>query len=228
MKVRCRWFTAPVDRNSLRTIGESMLAREYSRRRAAGFRMETTRRDYLEGSFLERIEWDDELDDAAGGHINVHRVELRRLRFRLSTDRPELEVLDPPRSARPFLTALKECAGGGLVVEEPRVRPSAWLSALEPTVIRPSVVSLTTDALVLSAGVAAFVRVEGSGEVRHELRRFLPKHEVDANRLQVAWRSSAGANRCELFSTGRAVVEEGPPEEIVPLLREALRVAVTT
>jgi hypothetical protein len=188
--------------------------------------VETTRRDYVDGVFIERVEWDDTVDDPAGGNISVHRVELRRLRFRLSTEPPELEFLDPPRSTRSFVAALQECAGSGLVVGELPVRPTTWLGALEVVAPRVRVTGLTTGALVLSSATAAFVRVEGTHDVREDLQRFLPKHNADADRLEVSWQLTSGPARCELLTMARAVIDATSPEDVVPVLRGALRAAL--
>lgn len=223
MKVRCQWMHAAVDRGLLRTIGTNMLAREYGRRKPSGFRLEATRRDYIEGVHIERLEWDDTFEDPAVGEVTVHRVELRRVRFRLSTEGPELELVNPSRSVRSFLGALNECAGSDVVIQSVRVRPKEWLEALEPEMKRACVLTMSTEAITLNAGTAAFVRIEGTDDVRPDLKRLLPKYSPDLERLEVAWESPSGPARCELFQAAKASISVGPAEDLIPFLRRGLR-----
>jgi len=222
MRVRCHWLRARIDRGLLRTIGEAMLTREYGRRRSAGFRVEETRRDYIRGTYLERVEWDDVLEDPATGTLKLHRLEIRRLRFRLSVDGPEIEMVNPPRSARPFLSALQECAGTGLAVMQIAVRPPMWLEVLEPEMTRPRVLAMSTEPLTLGASTAAIVRIEGTADVRADLIKLLPRDSVEANRLDVAWESRSGMARCELLAQGRALITSGSAEDVITFLRQGL------
>jgi hypothetical protein len=194
---------------------------EYTRRRAAGFRLSEVRKDYVAGTFVERVEWDDTLDDPASGELKVHRVEVRHLAFRLDARFHDLEVKNPPRSIRTFIERLSECCGKPLNLMPMAASPVDWLSAIERVSGAATVLAIAGSGLTLSAATSASILVEGSEDVRKRLATFIQGRSVNIDRLFLRLPGSNG-NQCELLSGGRAAVIHGN-DETIATLRDSLR-----
>lgn len=202
-----------------------MQKREYSRRRSNGFRLSDVRRDYLSGRFIERVEWDDVIEDPASGEIQVHRVEFRQLSFRISAGVPNLEVHDAPRSLRSFLHEFAECVGIDVAPEQVAISPSVWLEEIENAGGRALVTALTAGGLTLSAYSSAAIRIVGTEDVRQHLAQLVGRKKAPIERLSVELPQPYGG-RCDLLTEGRAIVPRGG-DLAIKLLRETLRSAVT-
>lgn len=202
-----------------------MLADAYSQELGWGFRIQETRRDHVLGTFFERHEWDDKVDDPVGGSMDVHRVEVSRLHFRLSSVAPQLEVLDPPRSCRFFFSRLNEYAGFTIAISPYAAALSDWLMQVETKTTRLQVVSMQSGDLSIGTQVWAKVRFDGSRDVRTAAQEFLSIDTKDAQRLAVIWDSGTGRIRCELRDDGRASIAGPSCLSWVGLLRDCLGLA---
>jgi hypothetical protein len=198
-----------------------MQANQYGRRRTSGFRVEEVRRDCVSGRFIERLEWEDTLEDPAGGELSIHRVELRQVRFRLASVDPQLEILDSPRSLRSFVEQLSICADTTVRVVEISIAPDAWLEELEDRVGKMTVTGLTAAGLTLSAATSAAVAITGTEDVRRFLTRFTGGSTVGVERV-VASLAAPYVGRVELLIGGRAGIVDGDGHTI-EVLRESLR-----
>ncbi|WP_438040226.1 hypothetical protein [Sorangium sp. So ce128] len=224
MKIRARWLGLELSGVPLRRLADGMAKAEYTRRRPTGFRVDEVRREHLAGRFIERIEWDDTVEDPAGGSLTVHRVELRQVNFRIQSATPELQIADPPRSLRSFFDHLSQCADTPVVAREVTVTPMAWLEEIEKGAGHATVLAATATGLTLSASTLATVSVVGTDDVRENLRRFTSGRNVDIERLLVQLPPPL-VGRCELFPAGRAMIIDGDTRAM-GLLRDALQVRV--
>jgi hypothetical protein len=223
MSGRLRWYGIDLSEAPLRRLSEAMLKLEYTKRRSAGFRMADVRRDYLSGRFVERVEWEDVLEDPAGGEIKVQRVELRQVTFRLSGEGPELELQDAPRTLRSFMSALEECAGVELALTEVTAPPMAWLEELEKLTGPVVVIGLTAGGVTLSAHSSAAVSIVGTEDVRQYLAQLTGRKRAEIERLTLQLPAPYDA-KCELLSSGRAVLGANVGRA-VELLRKTVRAA---
>lgn len=221
MKLRVRWYSLAPTNTPLRQFADAMEANQYSQRRAAGFRLDEVRRGHILGRFIERLEWDDTLEDPAGGELCVHRLELRQVRFRLTSVSPHLEVLDGPRTLRGLIEQLSAFAGTSVRLVEVGVAPDLWLKELEAVFGKIVVTSITASGLVLSASASATVAIVGADEVRQFLDRFARGQSVRVERM-VANLPGPQPARIELLAGGRAGVIEGS-EGAIEALRDTLR-----
>jgi hypothetical protein len=224
MNTRLQWFSLALSSASLRRIADGMQKREYSRRRSNGFRLSDVRRDYLSGRFIERVEWDDVVEDPASGELQVHRIEFRQLAFRLFGDLPNLEIFDAPRSLRSFLSALGESAGTDAIPEQIAVAPIEWLQEIEERAGKTVVNALTASGITLSAHASAAVRIVGTEDVRQHMMQLTGKKKAFIERLSVELPPPYAA-KCELLPQGRALVPHAG-EPTIKLLRQTLRSAV--
>lgn len=224
MKLRLKWFELSPRILSISSLGERMLASQYNRRRSAGFKLDTVRRDFVSGVFLERIEWEDEVEDPAEGILLLRRVEVRQTQFRISASPRTLELLNPPRSVQPFVDHLSQCADQDVRLKDIPLTPEDWLASFQGKPNSYIVTSITTAGITLSSGTSATISISGSEDVRKYLKQFATGRTAYAERLTMTIPRYIGT-RIELQANARACVLEGG-EAARAMLRGALEVAI--
>ena len=224
MKLRARWYCIAPGVPALRRIAEAMQAEQYGRRRSSGFRLDEVRRDHIDGRFIERVEWDDTVEDPVGGQLVVHRIELRQARFRLSTAEPELEVLDAPRSLGNLGDALSRCFGETVRLQDVNVLPDTWLRELEERIGKVTVTALSTCSFSASARTSVTMAFSGTDDVRKHIARFTNGSEVGVARL-VGTLASPHRGRVDLIAGARAALHDVDGAAI-HAVRESLRASM--
>jgi len=220
MKLRARWFGLSPDDIAIRALADQMQQRQYGRRRAVGFQVEEVRKKYIRGTFIERIEWDDTIEDPARGAFEMHRVEVRRFGFRVSSEVPHIEVIDPPRALGVFVSNISECLGCDVRLSELAVSPADWVRQIEAESGKVIVNAITTRGVPISATAMATIALSGTEDVRKFLKRFTDGARAPAERMSISY-PAPSKWRVELLVGGRATVFDGD-SETVQALRECL------
>ncbi|MFP2931824.1 hypothetical protein ACLESO_42955 [Pyxidicoccus sp. 3LG] len=221
--MRVRWFEVAGDAIGIGTLRARLLKDEYRANRSSGFRLEPSPRSELTGRFIERIEYEAEVEDPFGRVEVQSRVEYRQLRFSILESLPHIQVNAPPRSCKAFLNRLAEHLGDSAQIRVPAVSMERWLSAVERQTPRVEVHLIEASNIRLSGSTHARVLVAGPEDVRKVQSSFLKGHSTILERVGLSW--AGGGARCELSGEGRAVVEKGEPTSVALVLRRALGAA---
>lgn len=221
MSVRMQWLHFSPSTGPFRVLVDQMRARQYTSRRGSGFRIDEVRRNSISGRFIERLEWEDTVEDPSGSSFRLQRVEFRQVKFRLfSSVHPGVELTNPPRALRTFVDEISKCCEKDIRLAEVVASPDAWLSELENHIGRALVASATAE-FSLSARTSAVVDFTGSEDVREYIRNFAGDKSTRVSRIVVCL-PSPYEGRVRLLTAGRAVILEGN-DETVEILRIALR-----
>lgn len=224
MSQRIRWFGITPSEISLKKYTEAMLSSQYISGKDKGFQLEEVRRDYVTGNYIERIEWDDFIEDPMGDKIDIHRIELRQTKFRLTNKKPELEIYDAPRTLRNFVNQLSNCVGTSIRLLETLIDPNFWLGEIEKLGYKSTVVIVNFDGLTISNNASASIIIEGSEDVRKFLEQFTENKTVRIVKI-VALLSGDREGKVELLDKGRSRIIQGD-EHILNIVRNALRVSI--
>ena len=114
---RVKWFNAdwPL---SLRTIATRMRASSFTPESNDGFFVERSRDNMIEGRYIEKMSYQEVLDDPFGNKLTFDRLVYRQVMFVLFNDFPRFEMRDAPRSAArhrrvPGIRDTRHGLGGG-------------------------------------------------------------------------------------------------------------------
>jgi len=224
MSRRFRWFTVGGERFSVHALGTCVLADEYDERKRSGFVVDERSRARVSGTFIEKLDLEEEIEDPFGRIMRYKRVEYRRLRFSCcGEDHANLELEDPPRASGAFFARIGMFLDQGIHVEPVRPDVMKWIRALEKDVTRVQISSISVSDAPLSASARADVIITGTGDVRRDLSTFLDgKGTVAA--ADVTWRVRESDDRlsCELTRAGANVPEHWTDAQVRPL-RTSLR-----
>jgi len=224
VKQRLRWFALSSSGAALPTLLGRVRGREYDESTGIGFRIERSGRNIVKGDFIERIEHDDAVEDPFGRVMRFQRTEFRTVRFHFGTEYAQLELVDPPRSTKVFLSTLSEVTEYQLVVEPIRPDVSKWIKALEQVVGRLRVRDLEVSGVTLSATASASVVVSGGADVRKDARRLLGDLKGELVGAALEWRQGDDLVNCEISKHGATFDDAAP--NVGTILRETLRSVV--
>ncbi|WP_156386720.1 hypothetical protein [Aureimonas sp. Leaf454] len=129
----------------------------------SGFLLDRVRNSFVEGRYIERINYEDHVLDPFGNETVNRNVEYRVVKFRLSDKYPELQISDPPRTARGFINSVLQLTDFNSEVESVRVDPQKWLENLQS---QKNLVGRVTSAKIiyerLSAGAIGKLNIIAS------------------------------------------------------------------
>ncbi len=222
MNTRLRWmFVAPVTRATLAHAVDAVRKDEYVVDAQSGFIVERVRPGFIEARFIERFERLEDIFNPFGEAQRVTRVEYQQTRFRLSQERPQLEIYDGPRSISPLLNRLSMSLGPDSTAEAPVADVMKWLRMLTVHVNDVWVTSAQIARLSLSETVSARLTVSGTEDVRKFVKEMVGDRKFRFERLDLVGSYQGSPVRFELKEEGRATIRSGP-EELLEHLRNAL------
>lgn len=226
MPLRMRWYEFPYSGDVLHKLGRKMLADPYRAGQAAGFRMTVVRRDELEGAYIERREYTEQIEDPFGEYIRVPRLEFRQVVFRVRSGAPLLELIDSGRDARLLLERVNTLSGGGIHVRPLSVDVRLWLRHLEAQHGTVTVLGARLTDLTLSTSAAASVTVKGTQDIRGHIEDLLRGRQGTIERIHLELKRRPGLVNIELTGDARAVVHQGG-DSAGALAADAIAAAVT-
>lgn len=209
MPLRLRWYEFPRSPELFHKLGRQMLTEQYRAGQPSGFRMSVVRRDELEGLYIERRDYVEEVEDPLGERIRIPRVEFRRVAFKASSMAPLLELTDAGRDARLLFERLGTMAGERIHVRPLTVDVRLWLRHLEAQHGTVKVLAARLTDLALSATASASVIVKGTQDVRGHLEELLHGRHGTIERVHLELKRRAGPLNLELARDARAVVHQG-------------------
>ncbi|MEK9802703.1 MAG: hypothetical protein VW475_04755, partial [Curvibacter sp.] len=184
---RYRWLRAkwPI---SMRVLAKRLKARGFEEGKTEGFVVDRARDDYLEGRFIERVEYDDTVIDPFGNETSFHRVEYRLCEFRASSEGPGLELVDAPRAVQAAISGLAEATEFGLAISPLNLNVLEWAKSVQHLVNVGGIVdSVQIGAIELAPGITAKALIRGSADVLSASSRLVQgkRHVIEKVQLRI-------------------------------------------
>lgn len=223
MNARYRWMSiSPFGRAQLKKLAEAMQANPYRRDVKAGYSLITVRAEWLEGYYVERVEYIEKVTDPLGDEVSVPRVEFRRTEFFISTAFPQIELRNPARQTRPLMNLIGDTLDYQVAIAAISSPPLSWVKALAKAGEPVQVLGLRSSRFSLSNEVQASFTVNGTSDVRSLLPSLLNGRHFEVDSVVCAWKAQQGEWRVELKATGSANVITCPADIPGQVLRKAL------
>jgi hypothetical protein len=224
MSKTMRWYEANLDAAKLRRLGEEMLRNEYSSLRPWGFRLSERRKDFIIGSYYERIKRIDAIADPFGLVTEYERVEFKSVEFVLRTAFPAIEIYNPSRGVGDFFARIAEYTTYDVSVTPIRADVARWLQAIEART-DAEILGLEIADVALDAQVSGVLKVEGESDVRSAAGKLLGRRSHRVARATIRWHENDAETICEIRELGRARLRVGRGFEAVGVLRAGLTAA---
>lgn len=202
-------------------LRDRMQANAYTRQNGIGFRLTTVRDTEIEGVFSEKLQYSQSVFDPYGDEVIIKRVEFKDVRFRISPIFPQLELLDPPRSLKLFLSKIAEYLEFKVVIEQIEVDPLDWIDAVDEEKSL-AVTSILLSNVTISNEVLGVIRLTGSSDVRSHVRKIVGSRRYAISQAVCASKYKPSGFEVEVFSTAKLRILNGTSESILPHFRRSL------
>jgi hypothetical protein len=105
---RYRWFHCewPIPIND---VAAMLMAKSFNQDSGCGFKLDKTRLNHISGRYLVRHDIEEYVNDPITGVVTTtQRIVYEVVNFNLSSTKPAIEVVNPPRSLTGFISALSD------------------------------------------------------------------------------------------------------------------------
>lgn len=220
--MRVRWLNVNgFGKERLKRAADGMAAEPFGDQRNSGFLIERKRSGFVEGKYVERFDWIENVSDPFGKTVQVQRHGFQQTGFRLNLDCPTIEVYDSPRSISPFLNRLEVILKSNFVLEPIEVEALVWLKKMEDVLHDQLITSVTVSRLSLSERTFAQISIRGTEDVRAHVASIVGKRPFKIDRVVIAAVYEDEPVRFVLRRDGRANIVTGP-DDFISVLRDGL------
>lgn len=181
MESRTRWYASPqITRTFLNALKGGVSKRAFTTKSERGFLITSSRQDSVSGRYIEKITGKRLVPDPFGQTIELPFVTFETITFRLSSNFPQIELIDAPRNAKRLFLAIS-----GVVTDTFSVEPVQWnvvdvLEAMESFVQNLRVEEAHFLGVPVTEKLVSDVVFYGSGDIRAAALREM---KGKANRL---------------------------------------------
>ncbi len=220
---RVKWFNA-VWPLSLRTIATRMRASSFTPESNDGFLVERSRDNVLEGRYIEKMSYQEVLDDPFGNKLTFDRLVYRQVMFGLFSDFPRFELRDAPRSTQGCVSRLLQLCEFSASIEGLNVDVLRWIDAFSKETGRRTVIdSLRVSGIEIDAGVLAKFVLTGSKDVRAALKDVTRNRPYQLDKAQAEVQDGGRSLPVQFSAAGSVAVRDEDFEELYPSLRASIR-----
>lgn len=220
---RVRWFRAHLSHN-MRALATKIANAPLEMDGLMGFRIDRVRNDTLEATYHERFSWTERSVDPFGREFAFERSEYKSLRFIISKNYPELELIDAPRGLTSFFSRLAEMTDFETTIEPLSVKVLDWAAAIQK--LRAAefrVAGITASDLSVEEGVIGRLTVASrERDVEGALTRLLAKRTYTVQKLQVVLGNRFNPDSLVLSADGSIRSDNELDIDVVKEVRAAL------
>ena len=220
---RVRWFRANLP-HSLRSMAAKISSSPLKVDGDMGFRIEKTRNDAIEAMYHQRFTWTERTVDPFGREFAFERTEYRSVRFVLSRNYPELEVIDAPRGLNSFFSRLAEITDFQAAIEPLSVDVLDWAAAIRKSrAPQFRVAGITVSDLNVEDGIVGRLTiVSREKDVQAALSRLLARRAYSLQKLQIVFRDVYAAGSLVLAADGSVRSDNELDLDVLKEIRHAL------
>jgi hypothetical protein len=189
-----------------------------------GFLVERSRDNMIEGRYIEKMSYQEVLDDPFGNKLTFDRLVYRQVMFVLFSDFPGLEMRDAPRSAQGCVSRLLQLCDFSASIAGLNVDVLRWIDAFcRETGRRVVIDSLRVSGIEIDAGVLARIVLTGSKDVRAALKDVTRNRPYQLDKAQAEVQDGGRSLPVQFSATGSVAVRDEDFEELYPSLRASIR-----
>jgi hypothetical protein len=219
---RVRWLSAewPV---SMRVLGSRMKAQTFTPESFDGFVIERIRENFIDAHYIEKFTYEEKTIDPFGNEETLNRISYKNVGFTLFSDFPNIELRNPQRSIKEFISKLLELCDFSLSITPVTVNLVDWIQAIQKQTNQNVLVdSLQIAGLELEEGVSAKILLRGSKDVREAMRHLSGNRKFDFEKAQVKMTIESRIAPVHLSNTGSARIPPDYFDDLAPILRTTL------
>lgn len=152
---------------TLRVLSEKMLSNQYTDDSGKGFLLSSTISNRVSGKYIEKIINKSTVIDPFGNETESVTTDYYVLNFTFD-DSNYLEIKNPPRSMKKFISNLRDLVGLGLEVSEVSIDPLEWVNNIENSMFPVVVKHISASGIVVPKNALAKISISGEKDIRDE------------------------------------------------------------
>lgn len=189
---RVKWFGFK-SKLSVSQLADRLKQRAYNAQQGDGFVLEQIRATHIVARYVERVHRMDEVFDSFGNPETSERFEYRRHQFRVSTEGPGFELIDPSRSARTLISRLLELTDFDLVVAPISIDPWLWVSEIQARLGTSGIVDRVQARNVqIDADALATVQIDSGVDALSGFQRFVRRPDFRLDKVRIRFPLKGG------------------------------------
>jgi hypothetical protein len=217
------------------TIRSMMLSYQFTEEGGEGFLLSRSGKTFIEGKFIRKNEYLIFQEMPLGGQEEIQKIDYSIASFRVSCDKKiGLEIIDPPRTIRPFISKMSEMIGLGMVVSEYSIDPLLWVKEIEKRSDKVLVTEMQGSGVRISNSSIAKFLVRGELDVREDWESFIQGKKYSLNGIKIKIKKQdvreesfivelKGSGSARFFNDNHAVVYEIVRDGFVSLKNNRLQ-----
>jgi len=154
-------------------ISKKMLSNQYTDTKGQGFLLSSAGRKKIAGRYIEKSTNKSIIVDPFGNKIESFVISYYVSTFYISNSSNLLELTDPPRSLRTFISKLHALLGLGLELSDLTVDPATWLEHIENTLSPVVVTNISASGIRVPKNGLAKIGVSGRNDIRQEFYKLI-------------------------------------------------------
>lgn len=194
----------------------------YTEDKGKGFVFEKIRNNLAYGRFIEKLTVYDTFINIDGYQSTNERIEYRTTQFTISIDKlPIIQLINPPRTLKPFAQALVKNLGFGVSLEEIDVDPIKWANAIAEHV-NLTVMQLDISRVKISNDATAKMQIVGSNDLMSYYNRELTLKKVHTDKVTCGITSLACNGKLKLTNNGLAYIDVKSENDFIDIIFTSL------
>jgi len=210
MTNRYRWFVIDA-KVKIKDIRQGVQENYYNDKDGFGFSLRSARNNYIEGAFLEKVLFSQELFLASGDADVVEAYRLVETKFLLK-DHSDwgliLVLINPPQRKKKFLSALYNVVGYDCVVCQIKIDVASALGFLREKFSRVKIFKVSALGVSVTERSAATVDVVSVGDADKDLQNWLSDRRYHLARVSAKVSTDGVVNFLEVAESGTITCPE--------------------
>jgi hypothetical protein len=207
-----------------------MLSYQFTEDVGEGFILSKANPSIIEGKFIQKNSYTSSQLSPLGGRIETQIIDYYIASFCMTNETHiGLELIDPPRTIRPFISRLYEMIGIGMIVKDSSVNPLSWSERIEKETECFWITEIQAGEIGISKDSFVRITASGSSDIREDFFGFLgeKKHEIQRVRMRVMSKDSPEKScLIELKKNSGAKIYGNASQALYPLILNGLRAEI--
>lgn len=219
---RVRWLSAqwPI---SMRALASKMKTQPFTSESFDGFLIERVRDDLIEAHFIEKLAYQQTTVDPFGKEEVIDRVVYRDVGFTLFSDFPNIELRDPQRSTKEFVSKLLTLCNFSMTVTPVSVNLLEWIDSFHQRTNQKVLVdAIQLSGLELEVGISAKILLKGERDVREALQHLSGEKKFSLEKVQIKVLNGIQSIPIQMTSSGSVRIPPDHVDDLLPALRDSL------
>jgi len=187
-------------------ISKKLLSNQYSERKGQGFLLSSTGNNRITGKYVEKTTKKSVIVDPFGNETESIITSYYVSKFKIESSSRFLELSDPPRSLRRFISELHILLGLGLELSELSVDPLFWLDNIESSLAPVTVTHISSSGIRVPKYGLAQISVSGKKDIRQEFSKLIDGKPCNIDSIKFVGHIGNCHVSTELSKTGAAKI----------------------